>query len=369
MWEPLDRAVPPESRGRRVVAWGVIAWTGVGLAGVGWLLVFVLRRISGIFPYLAVAGLVVFALNPVVRLLVRRGVPRRVAATGVFAVVATGLPPLLTLLVQAIVDQGRSLLGQAPGLIGKGGVFTRFRDSHNSILHSIGVTALRYLHHHHVGTKQILDKVGNGAVALAHVGIVMLFGGILAYVLLLSLPDIGRGSMAMIPQRRRAQVTEFLDEAGRLLAGYVKARLIVSAAVGTLATIGLWAIGMPFWLILGILVGIANLIPVLGSWIGGIPVLLVALLTKPPSFLFVAGAVMLGAHLVDGWILSPLVFKGTLDLHPVVTLLAVVIGAELLGLWGVLLGVPIAGLIQYVAGRAVAPYRNPVNRAPTVPDG
>jgi len=126
---------------------------------------------------------------------------------------------------------------------------------------------------------------------------------------------------------------------------------------------------MPFWLILGILVGIANLIPVLGSWIGGIPVLLVALLTKPPSFLFVAGAVMLGAHLVDGWILSPLVFKGTLDLHPVVTLLAVVIGAELLGLWGVLLGVPIAGLIQYVAGRAVAPYRNPVDRAPTVPDG
>ena len=88
--------------------------------------------------------------------------------------------------------------------------------------------------------------------------------------------------------------------------------------------------------------------------------LLVALLTKPPSFLFVAGAIMVGAHLIDGWILSPLVFKGTLDLHPAVTMLAVIVGAELLGIWGVLLGVPVAGIIQYAMGRAIAPYRHPV---------
>jgi len=132
----------------------------------------------------------------------------------------------------------------------------------------------------------------------------------------------------------------------------------------SLATLGLWAIGMRFWLVLGLLVGIANLIPVLGSWIGGIPVLLVALLTEPPSFLFAAAGVMVGAHLIDGWILSPLVFRGTLHLHPVVTLLAVVVGAEVLGIWGVILGVPIAGIIQYAAGRAIAPYRHPVEPVP-----
>jgi predicted PurR-regulated permease PerM len=360
VWEPLDRVVPPESRGRRVVALGVVAWAGVGVAGVGWLLVFVVSRLAGILPYLAVAGITVMVLNPVVRILVRRGLSRRLAATVVFAVGAFAIPPLLTLLVQVIVDQGRSLLDQAPGLIGKGGVFTKFRDSHNSILHNIGSGALRYLHHHHVGTVQILDRLGNAAVQLAHVGMVIVLGGILGYVILLSLPDIRRGSMAVVPRARRAQVSEFFDEVGRMLGGYVKARLIVSGAVGALATIGLWAIGMPFWLILGLLVGIANMIPVLGSWIGGVPVLLVALLTKPPSFLFVVGAIIVCSHLVDGWILSPLVFKGTLDLHPVITLLAVIVGAELLGIWGVLLGVPIAGIIQYVIGRTLAPYRHPV---------
>jgi predicted PurR-regulated permease PerM len=370
MWEPLDRVVPPESRGRRLVAWGVVAWACVGVAGVIGLVAYVLSRIADVLPYLAVAALVVFALDPVVKMLGRLGAPRPLGATITFAAVAIAMPPLLTLLVQAVVHQGQSLLSQAPSLIGRGGVFTRLSSSHNSVLHGIGVTALRYLHHHHVGTKEILDRMGNGAVQLAHVGFIALLGGILGYVVLLSLHDIRKGTMAIVPQSRRPQVSEFAAEVGRQLAGYVRARLIVSAVVGSLATIGLWAIGMPFWLILGLLVGVANLIPVLGSWIGGIPVVLVALLTKPPSFLFAAAAVMVVAHLIDGWILSPLVFKGTLNLHPVLTLLAVIVGAEVLGFWGVLLGVPIAGIIQYVAGRAIAPYRHRVEAVPEPgPDG
>src|SRR5207302_1691521 len=203
---------------------------------------------------------------------------------------------------------------QAPGLIGRGGVFTNFASSHNPILHHIGSGALGYLHNHHVGTTEILDKVGNAGTRLAHMGVVVVFGGILGYVMLLSLHDVGKGSMALLPRARRAQVSEFMGEVGRQLGGYVRARLIVSAVVGSLAILGLWAIGMPFWLVLGLLVGVANLIPVLGSWIGGIPVLLVAILTKPPSFLFAAGAVIVVAHLIDGWILSPIVIKGTLDI-------------------------------------------------------
>src|SRR5436309_15897264 len=85
MLEQLDRVVPPETRGRRLLAWGLVAWTGVGIAVVVWLIATALARIAAIFPYLAVAGLVVLALNPAVKALGRLGVPRRVAASGVFA--------------------------------------------------------------------------------------------------------------------------------------------------------------------------------------------------------------------------------------------------------------------------------------------
>jgi len=112
---------------------------------------------------------------------------------------------------------------------------------------------------------------------------------------------------------------------------------------------------MPFWLVLGILVGIANLIPVLGSWIGGLPVVLVALLTKPPPFLLAAVAIMVVAHLIDGWILSPLVLRETTDLHPVVILLAVLLGAELLGFWGILAAIPVAGIVSFLIRELVLP--------------
>jgi predicted PurR-regulated permease PerM len=159
----------------------------------------------------------------------------------------------------------------------------------------------------------------------------------------------------LIPPSSRERIAPPLAEVRRIVSGYVRARLIVSAVVGGLATIGMWAVHMPFWLILGIIVGVANLIPMLGSWIGGIPVALVALLTKPPSFLFVVLAVVVIAHLVDGFILSPIVLKETTDLHPVVILLAVLLGAELLGFWGILAAIPAAGLAQFLLREWVVP--------------
>src|SRR2546430_1462469 len=80
----LERVMPPGGRARRVIGWGVVAWTAIGAAIVLWVLGKVLARMAGILPYLVVAGMVVLILNPAVRRLARAGVPRRLAATLVF---------------------------------------------------------------------------------------------------------------------------------------------------------------------------------------------------------------------------------------------------------------------------------------------
>jgi predicted PurR-regulated permease PerM len=160
---------------------------------------------------------------------------------------------------------------------------------------------------------------------------------------------------ALFPQSSREQLAPTMAEVRRIVGGYVRARLIVSAVVGVLATLGLWAIHMPFWLLLGIVVGAANVIPMLGSWIGGVPVAAVALVTKPPSFLFVVLAVVVFAHLVDGFFLSPIVLKETTNLHPVVIVLAVLLGADLFGFWGILAAIPVAGVVQFILRQRVLP--------------
>ena len=352
----LERLMPAGGRGRRLVGWGVVAWTGIGAAIVLYALAKALSRLANVFPYLVVAAMVVFVLNPLVRKLVAWGLPRRLAATIVFAAAVMLVVGLVDLLVPIIIHQSQSLVGSAPGLVRKGGnLFDGLTRSHDPVLHRIGMSIQTWLHDHAGNAPKALNTLTAAGLKLAHVGIVLVLGGFLGFLLLLSLPETTRGILAMVPPGSRDAWAAPLDEVRRIVSGYVRARLIVSAAVGLIATIGLFLVHLQFWLILGIVVGVANLVPMLGSWIGGAPVALVAILTRSPSFLFVVLAVVVFAHVIDGYILSPIILKETTNLHPVVILLAVVLGAELLGFWGILAAIPVAGVIHFFLRESVFP--------------
>ena len=348
--------MPAGGRARQVLGWGIVAWSAIGgviLIAAAWR---ILSRFAGLFPYLVVAALVVLVLNPAVRRLSRLGVPRRAAATIVFvgALAVTAL--VVSLIIPVLIHQGQRLISSSPQLLQKGGgLFDRLAHSSNPLLRRAGSTGVTWIQHHAGNAPRALQTLTDAGLKLAHAGLILIVGGLLGFLLLLSLSETTRGMMAMVPPAGREHVGPPLAEVRRIVAGFVRARLIVSAAVGVLATIGLWAIHMPFWLVLGVIVGVANLIPMLGSWIGGIPVALVALLTKPPSYLLVVIPIIVAAHLIDGWILSPIVLKETTDLHPVVILLAVVVGADLLGFWGILAAIPVAGIIHFALREWVVP--------------
>ena len=354
--EHLEALMPPGGRARRLVGWGVVAWTGIGGVILLWAAAHVLSPIAGVFPYLVMAAMVVFVLNPAVSRLTGLGLPRRPAATVVF-VAALGLTALvLSLLVPVFIHQGQHLITSSPRLIEKGGgLFQRLSRSTNPLLHGIGSAGSTWIRDHAGNAPRALQTATDAGLKLAHAGLILIVGGFLGFLLLLSLPETARGVAAMIPPSGRDRLAGPLAEVRRIVAGFVRARLIVSAAVGVVATIGLWAIHMPFWLLLGVIVGVANLIPMLGSWIGGIPVALVALVTKPPSYLLIVIPIIVLAHLIDGWILSPIVLRETTDLHPVVILLAVLVGAELLGFWGILAAIPVAGVIGFLLREWVVP--------------
>jgi predicted PurR-regulated permease PerM len=352
----LERLMPPGGRGRRLLGWGIVAWTAIGAGILLAVLGRVLSRMAGIFPYLVVAGMVVFLLNPLVVRVARLGVPRRLAATIVFLAAMAVTALVLTLTVPALIHQGQTLLATSPELVRKGGgLFARLSRSSNPLLHEVGKGASNWLVGHAGNAPKALATLTTAGLRLARAGVVLVLGGFLGFLLLLSLPETARGLGALIPPASRDKVAPPMAEVRRIATGYVRARLIVSAVVGVLATVGLWAVGMPFWLLLGIIVGVANLIPMLGSWIGGVPVAMVALVTRPPSFLLVVLAVVVAAHVVDGFVLSPIVLKETTNLHPVVILLAVLLGAELLGFWGILAAIPVAGVAHFAIREWVIP--------------
>jgi len=368
--EHLEALMPAGGRARRLVGWGVVAWTGIGGFILLWAVGRLLHPVAGVFPYLVMAAMVVFVLNPAVRRLTAMGLPRRPAATIVF-LAAVGLAVLvLSLTVPVFIHQGQHLITSSPRLIEKGGgLFQRWSRSSNPLLHQVGSAGTAWVREHAGNAPRALKTATDAGLRLAHAGLVLIVGGFLGFLLLLSLPETARGVSAMIPPAGRDRLAASLAEVRRIVAGFVRARLIVSAAVGAIATIGLWAIHMPFWLLLGVIVGVANLIPMLGSWIGGIPVALVALVTKPPSYLLIVIPIIVLAHLIDGWILSPIVLRETTDLHPVVILLAVLVGAEVLGFWGILAAIPVAGVVGYGVREWVVPRLTGAGRGEGSPGG
>lgn len=149
------------------------------------------------------------------------------------------------------------------------------------------------------------------------------------------------GLVRLIPDRHRPRAEEVLGELGHTLRRWIVGRLILMLLNGVLTALGLWLLGVPLALTLGILTGLLNFIPNIGPIIAGVPAVLIALMQSPQQALYVA-LLYIVLQSVDGYVLTPLVQRRTIELPPVLTITAQVFLGVLLGTLGVLLATPLA---------------------------
>jgi predicted PurR-regulated permease PerM len=332
-----------------VVRAGIASWSLVGILLLVAVAGFALRQVEPIFPPIIIGGIVVLLLEPFVSRLVARGVRRGMAVAIVYVAMLVVIAGLGFVAVPAMVHQGQQFSKDLPQLLSHGGSLASkalHRLNEGEAGKRLKDAVSSYLGTNAASLPRQVSRFASIGLRLANVAVNTVIGLILGFYSLLALPRMSVALQRVVSAERRAVLAPVGERVRGVFTGYLRARLIVSAAVGSLAILGLWIVGMPFWLILGIIVGVANLVPMLGSAIGGIPVLLVALLAKPPIYLLAALVVLIVAHAVDGYILSPIVLRETTDLHPVVVLIAVLVGGALLGLWGILAAVPVAGALQ-----------------------
>ena len=145
------------------------------------------------------------------------------------------------------------------------------------------------------------------------------------------------------PLALRPYLRDVLAIAERTLGGYIRGQLILGLVVGGLVTVGLLLLGVPFALILGIVAGLTELIPIVGPWIGGAAGVLVALAIAPDKILWVV-LLYLVVQLLENALLVPRIQSFTLKLHPVAIILVVIVGSHFFGLWGIILGPPLAAM-------------------------
>ncbi len=148
------------------------------------------------------------------------------------------------------------------------------------------------------------------------------------------------GLLHLFPIARRERVGAILDECGFELRWWMLGQLFAMLLVGTLTTVGLWALGIPLALILGIIAGLLNFVPNFGPWIAAVPGILIALSQGPGTALWVAG-VYLGAQVIESYLITPMIQQRTVHLPPALTIAVQVLIGLLLGLVGLTLATPL----------------------------
>lgn len=158
------------------------------------------------------------------------------------------------------------------------------------------------------------------------------------------------------PSRRPAARRVF-REVARVFGAYVRAQLLVALSLGALVTATLWALGVPYAVFLGLFAALAELIPMIGPIVGAVPALIVAGTLGDTTVLWVAIAFVV-IQQVESNILVPRLTAHAVGLHPIASILALVLGFEVGGVIGALFAVPIAGLLWVLVSTSVNAWRD-----------
>ena len=346
---PPHRPSPYE----RFVRIGIIAWCGIGVIILAYLMLRLMVYVNPVVPPLLIAIAVVYLLNPLVSALERRGVPR-VAGAGIVyvlflcivALVISLLVPVVTRQVGQVIDHFPDYLADGQATIRR--LAARFGQEPNFRLDAEQVrewlsagenrqAVTRYL----TGLRSVTNSVISGLI-------IIVLGPVMAFYLLVDLPRLRRGAMALIPPGRRDEIKGLMDRIGQAVGGFFRGQLLVALFVGVASSIGLWAIGLPFWLLVGMVAGIFNLVPLVGPFIGGGLAVIIALVSGEPLKAVWAALVLLAVQQIDNHLISPNVMGRTVQLHPVVVMLALLVGASFAGLFGMLVVVPLVAVAKIV---------------------
>jgi predicted PurR-regulated permease PerM len=338
--EPDSVAVAP----RTIVLLVVVALSALLLLAAAY-------AVREVLMQLVVAVVLAMAAEPLVQLLERRGLSRGAAVGTSFALLLAVLAALAYLLLRPLVDETTRLVHDSPRLL-------------DDLSHGRG--QFGFLESRFEIVEKVQAAVDSGKLSAAAgpawsaVGGAVHTGASLVFVLFLTLfVQLGGRQWfdavaGLAPEDARAHLQRAGSGIAKAVGGYVSGNLVISFVAGSVTTLTLLATGVPYPIALGVVVGIFDLIPLVGATIGTVIVVAVALTTQGWAIAAIVLAVMVAYQQLENHVLQQLVYHRTVKLSPLAIALSVAAGAELAGVPGALLGIPFAGALKVVSNEVLA---------------
>lgn len=349
-----DRRSTIERVGRH--AWSIV---GIGIAvACG---VFLLAQLSWIVAPAAVAVVMVTVALPIVAFLQRRGMRRGLATLCTFLVIVGILVGGIVTIAPPFASQIGRLAIDLPGVVQDlGSSLDRLEQQ---VADSASSSAARAIERFRESLTERSGQAGS-SIAETVIGLfgsfaesfgALLIGTVIAILVVKDLPKYSArgGAWLRRPGNRRAGGA--LRSAGRSTAGFIRGQLMVAVVIGAAKTLVLWLLGIPYYVPLGVLSGVANIVPGIGPVVAAIPPVVIAGFNGGWRYALLTFAALAIVQFLDwGW-LSPRYVNDRTALPTLAVLLAILAGALIAGLGGLIIAIPVAASIRDVVHWYVVP--------------
>jgi predicted PurR-regulated permease PerM len=294
------------------------------------------HQLTSILLVLVVSAMLAVTLDPIVRGLVKRGWSRTAAATLVSAVILVLVGGFLWMTWASLWDQAQYLFQHLGDM--RQQAFSRLPSwMRNAAGAATG--------------GNLTDRISTFAVGLAQsasaAAAVMALGFILTIFLLIEGNPTYQWLLAFVPKRHRAKAHRTAEECQEVVFEYWKGNIITSIIATVVTLVALWILGVPAALLLALMAGLSDFVPVIGFVVSSIPAILLALTVSMQTTVIVI-IVYIVYNVVETYLISPWAYGNRMKLSNTAVILAFAVGAQLGGVIGALIALPIAAMYPVV---------------------
>lgn len=316
-------------------------------------------KLTGILVPFFVAVIIAYLLKPMVVKLEAKRIPRSAGILIIYLVLSVLVIGATVFVVPELINNTKDLMNTLPDLADNyQKMFNRYMsyiqsskwspDIKNAIYREVqngSIAAQEYV-------METLRKSLNTLIKMLTLLFNLVISMIIAYYFIKDAKFFREYFLSLTPRRWRNGLINTGREINAILSNFIQGQLLTALIVGIMEAVGLMIVKVKYPLVLGLIGGIANIIPYFGPFLGSIPAVTIALLDSPIKAVWAIVAFSV-VQQIDNAFISPKIIEGRLGLHPVTTIFAVLIGGEFFGIVGMLVSVPIFAIIKVFLKRAV----------------
>ncbi len=334
---------------RRLIYLGILLITVVLIGILFWLA----SKMIVTLLILLVAAVLAYAAVPVIELL-HRIMPRALAIALVYVGAIVLLGVFAYLAVKSVVPQLTSLSQSVQTFLKPGS--TGQESPLDQTIKSFGINQSQI----DAASKQLQSQLGTIAASVASgteqavgglisAGFNILITAAVSVYLLVDGYRYGHWQKDSSPVSQRGWISSVQAIVQRVVGGYIRGQIVMSACIGVLQGAGMFIIGVPYAVLIGVLAFFLEFIPTLGTILTGFIAVVIAL-TVSWQLALITLAYTIAIDVIEGYVLSPRIMSKAVEIRPVVSLLGMIAGTEVFGIWGGILAAPTIGLFQALVG-------------------